>query len=201
VAAGLVLSGCGGSARQDASEPSGSYPVAVRSASFPASQRLAGHAHLVIAVSNAGSQTIPDIAVTITDPTLKAPTSVAAFGSNLSAPGLASGSRAVWIVDRAPGPCGYSCRSGGAGGAAGAYANTWALGALAPGATATFDWGVTAVKPGTHVVEYQIAAGLSARARAVLSGGGKPVGRFRVTVRSAPKQQYVSDRGQIVTTR
>jgi len=201
VAAGLALSACGGGAPQDASEPSGSFPVAVRIASFPASQRLSEHAHLVIAVSNAGSKTIPDIAVTVTDPTVRDPTTVEAFGADQGMQGLASRSRPVWIVDRGPGRCAYSCQSGGAGGAVTAYADTWALGALRPGASATFDWGVTAVKPGTHVVEYQIAAGLNGKAKAVLADGGKPIGRFRVTIRSAPAQQYVNNRAQIVTTR
>lgn len=201
VAAGLGLSACGGGARQDASEPSRSYPVAVRSASFPASQRLSEHTHLVIAVSNPGTRTIPDVAVTITDPGQTDRGATAAFGSELDMQGLANRSRPVWIVDRGPGRCAYSCQSGGPGAAVTAYADTWALGALRPGATATFDWGVTAVKPGTHVVQYQIAAGLNGKATAMLAGAGKPIGRFTVTIHTAPAQQYVNNRGQIVTTR
>ena len=68
IAASVVLGACGGGARQDANEPSGIFPVAVPIASFPAFQRLAQRTHLVIAVRNAGSKTIPNVAVTITNP-------------------------------------------------------------------------------------------------------------------------------------
>jgi hypothetical protein len=203
IAAGLALSACGG-ARQDASEPIGNFRVDVASASFPASQHLAQHTHLVIAVRNAGAKTIPDVAVTITDPTLKQPTSAQAFGALLgdtgSTQGLASRSRPVWVVDRPPGPCQFSCKAGGPGGAVTAYSNTWALGALKPGATATFDWGVTAIKPGKHVIQYRIAAGLNGRAQALLAGGGSPIGRFIVTIQSTPEKSYVNDKGQVVKT-
>ncbi len=114
--------------------------------------------------------------------------------------GLASRSRPVWIVDQPPGLCGYSCKSGGPGGAVTAYTDTWALGPLKPGATATFDWGVTAVRAGKWVVQYEVAAGLNGKAKAVLSDNALPVGRFNVTVHSKPAQSYVNNSGQIVTT-
>jgi hypothetical protein len=196
--AGLTLTACGGGARQDASEPSGKFTVEVPTASFPSSQRLAQHTHLVIAVRNASSKTIPDVAVTITDPRFG--TAIQAFGANLNMPGLASHSRPAWVVDQGPGPCDYSCKSGGPGGAITAYANTWALGALRPGAMKTFDWAVTAVKPGTYTVQYRVAAGLNGKATAVLASGGSPMGTFTVTVKSAPAQAYVNASGQIIKT-
>ncbi len=83
-----------------------------------------------------------------------------------------------------------------------AYSNTWALGALQPGATATFNWAVTAVKSGTYTVEYQVAAGLNGKARAVLSDGTtQPIGRFNVTVHNKPAQAYVNDSGKVVQTK
>jgi hypothetical protein len=194
----LALAGCGGQARQDANEPTGNFTVDVPVAKFPSSQRLAEHTHLVIAVRNTGTKTIPNIAVTIRGP--KAGVAAQAFGGLLAeTPGLANRSRPIWVVDRAPGPCGYACTSGGAGGAATAYTNTWALGSLKPGKTATFDWGVTAIKAGTHVIEYQVAAGLNGKAKAVLAGGGQPKGTFTVKISSAPQQSFVNDKGQIVT--
>jgi hypothetical protein len=201
IAVVVALPGCGGGARQDAIEPSGNFTVAVPVAKFPNLQRLAEHTHLVIAVRNAGTRTIPNIAVTITDPK-EGGIAAQAFGQLIAdSPGLASRSRPIWIIDRPPGPCGYSCQSGGPGGAVTAYTNTWALGALKPGATARFDWGVTAIKAGTHVIQYQIAAGLSGKAKAVLAGGERPTGRFRVKIRSALQQSFVNDKGQIVTIR
>ena len=123
-------------------------PFESRSAAFPAVQRLAQHTHLVISVRNAGTRRSPNIAVTITDPPVRHAQRRRSAAASRS-PGLASRSRPMWIIDRPPGPCAYSCRTGGPGGAVTAYSNTWALGALAPGQTATFDWGVTAVKAGT----------------------------------------------------
>jgi hypothetical protein len=203
IAASLMLGACGGQPRQDASEPSGTFPVAVTTATFPASQRLAQHTHLVIAVRNIGHQAIPNIAVTITDP--KRGTSVQAFQQYLSMPGLASHSRPVWVIDQAPEPagagCGYSCTSGGSGGAVIAYANTWALGSLAPGATATFRWALTAVASGTHAIQYEVAAGLNGKAKARLSGGGIPKQTLTIRISSRPAQAYVNNSGQVVSAR
>ncbi len=200
VAALLALGGCGSGARQDASEPSGEFIVGVPVAKFPTSQRLAEHTHLVIAVRNTGTKTIPNVAVTILDP--KTGVAAQAFGYLIAdtTQGLASRSRPIWIVDRAPGPCLYSCTSGGPGGAVTTYANTWALGALMPGKTATFDWRVTAIKSGTHAIQYRVAAGLNGKAKAVLAGGGQPKGTFTVKISSAPQRSYVNDKGQVVNT-
>lgn len=203
----LGLAACGSSQTQAAHEPSGRFPVAVDTASFPASQHLAQRAHLVIAVRNTGSRPIPNVAVTICNVTCAYPapkgegTSAAAFGSDIGQPYVANPSRPVWVVDAAPGPCGYSCRNGGQGAAVTAYSNTWALGRLAPGHTARFDWGVTAVQTGRHVVAWEVAAGLNGKARAVLAGGGGlPHGTFTVHVSGKPPQSYVDNNGQIVTT-
>src|SRR6516165_10642912 len=128
--AALLLSACGGGQRQDATEPSWTFTVEVTTASFPSSQRLSEHAHLVLAVHNVSGKTLPDVAVTICNVTCRYPappgggTSAAAFGENLQMAGLAHPSRPVWVVDNPPG------------GAVTAYSNTWALGALRPGQTA-----------------------------------------------------------------
>jgi hypothetical protein len=200
IAASLALSACGGGAtKQSASEPPATFPVSVAVATFPTFQRLAQSSRMVIAVRNTGQKAIPDIAVTITDPPYG--TTVQAFGRYLSQPGLASHSRPVWIVDRPPGPCTFSCLNGGPGGAVTAYSNTWALGQLAPGQTATFVWRVTAVVAGTHVVRYEVAAGLNGKAKARLSSGAIPTGTFKVTVAQRPQQSYVNSKGQIIIVR
>src|ERR1700733_14638517 len=100
----LALAACGGGARQDASEPSGNFPVAVSTAAFPASQRMSEHTHLVLAVRNTGSKTIPNIAVTICNVTCAYPaprgegTDAAPFAQDLQMAGLANPSRPVWVV-------------------------------------------------------------------------------------------------------
>lgn len=191
------LSACGGGARQDANEPSGTFPVQVTSATFPTQQRLSQHTHLVIAIRNSGRYAIPNIAVTITDPSHG--TAVSAFGQSVTGTGLASKSRPVWIVDTAPGACQYSCKSGGPGGAVTAYANTWAMGTLRPGQTATFNWAVTAVSPGIHTIRYEVAAGLNGKAKARTSGGVIPSGKFLVNISHRPAQAYVNNSGKVVT--
>jgi hypothetical protein len=212
ICAALLLTACGSGQRQDANEPSGKYTVEVIGARFPASQRLSEHTHLVLTVHNISGKTLPDVAVTICNVTCRYPappgegTSAAAFSENLQMPGLAHPSRPVWVVDQPPGPCNYGCAAnspggtGGPGGAVTAYSNTWALGPLAPGRTARFVWALTAVKPGRHLVAWEVAAGLNGKAKAVLSNGRQPAGRFTVVIRSAPAQTYVNNNGKIVTT-
>jgi hypothetical protein len=210
VLAALMVAACGSGARQDASEPKFNFTVQVTAKSFPTSQRLSEHSHLVLAVKNTSRRTIPDIAVTICNVTCTYPapagegTSAAAFSVNLRMPGLAHPSRPVWIVDRPPGACNAGCAAnsggGGPGGAVTAYANTWALGQLPPGHTAKFDWAVTAVMPGHFLVAWEVAAGLNGKAKAVLPDGSLPSGKFPVTIRGAPAQTYVNNNGQIVTT-
>lgn len=219
MAAGLVvliaLSACGSMPRQDATEPTGNFPVSV-SAHWTTSQSLSQNTQLVITVHNAGSKTVPDAAVTITDGNPSLGTTAQAFQELLHMRGLASQSRPVWIIDQAPDPSQQACPqnfnaetytgrnfstcSGGPGGATTAYANTWALGSLAPGRSATFVWHLTAVQPGTHVVNWRVAAGLNGKAKAVNASGGPPAGRFTVSISSAPQQSYVNGNGQIVTT-
>jgi hypothetical protein len=198
----LALAACGSGTRQDAQEPNGKFPVQA-SASWTTSQTLSQHTKLVITARNTGTKTVPNVAVTITDGNPSQPhlgTQAQAFQELLNMPGVANQSRPVWIVDQAPGPCGYSCQTGGPGAAVTAYSNTWALGSLAPGKSVTFDWHLTAVAPGTHYVYWRIAAGLNGKAKAVTAAGGAPAGSFTVNVSKAPAQAYVNNNGKVVTT-
>jgi hypothetical protein len=204
LAAAVVLAACGSGSRQDANAPSGTFPVQVTTAKWTRIQRLAQHTDLVIAVRNTGNKTIPNLSVSICNMTCRYPapvgqgTSVAAFAAYLNMPGLASHSRPVWVVDRPPGPCGYSCQNGGQGAYVSANANTWQSGSLKPGATATFSWRLTAVQPGHYVVAYQVAGDLYGKARTVVSGGATPQGRFAVTVARTPAQSFVNSSGKVV---
>lgn len=160
---------------------------------------------MTIVVRNAGHKTIPNIAVTICNLTCKYPASVGggtsaqAFSQDANVKYLANPSRPVWVVDRPPGACAYSCQNGGQGSAVTAYNNTWALGPLKPGASRAFNWKVTAVSPGRHVVAWEVAAGLNGKAKAVdVAGGGFPHGVFFVHVNPKPQESYVNNNGQIV---
>ncbi|MGO9973826.1 MAG: hypothetical protein ACLP01_13670 [Solirubrobacteraceae bacterium] len=202
VAAMLAMAGCagGGSSTGRAipapARSATAYPVLV-SAAFPATQHLAETVHLLVTVHNIGTGTLPNVAVTVTTPPYG--TSAQAFSLLIPpAPGLASRSRPIWIIDRPPGPCGYGCAGGGPGGAVTAYSNTWALGPLAPGHATTFDWTLTAVRPGRYTVAYRVVGSLDGRALAVLPGGRAVAQRFRVTILRQPRRSYVNDSGQVV---
>jgi hypothetical protein len=172
-----VLAGCGGGARQDASEPSATFSVQVVRAAFPTSQTLAEHSALDIRVMNTGSKTVPDIAVTVDG-----------FTYRVNDPSLASQSRPAWIVDSGP-----------AGGDS-SYTNTWALGALPPGHTADFLWHLTAIHAGSHTLHWTVAAGLNGKAGAQQADGVQPHGQFAVDVTATPQQVYVDPAtGKVVT--
>jgi hypothetical protein len=210
LAVAAAVAACGSGGPQNANAPSGRFPVAV-TASFPSSQRLAEHTHLVIAVHNTGTKAIPNVAVTICNVTCKYPapvgqgTSVAAFSQYLNMPGLASHSRPVWVVEQPPGACrgaaGYSCQNGGAGGDVSVESNTWQRGSpLKPGGTAVFKWDVTAVAPGRFTVAWEVSGDLYGNAKAI-ENGSVPRGTIPVSIAQAPAQSYVNDAGQVVQTK
>jgi hypothetical protein len=170
-AAGFVT-GCGGGDRQDAHEPSGTFKVKVVKASFPLRQRLAGPAVMRVIVRNDSGKTIPNVAVTVTsDDDAKGG---AGFTTRSSGADLADSTRQLWIVDKGP-------RGGDT-----AYLSTWALGPLAAGRTQTFEWHVTPVVAGTHVLRWHVAAGLNGKAVARTAGGQDAAGTFRVSVSRKP---------------
>ena len=173
----LALAGCGGGAkRQDADEPRGTWKVDVVSAKFPERQRLAQAEEMVIRVRNREQRAIPNIAVT-----------VEGFGRRSEQPGLADPNRPVWIIDDGP-------RGGTT-----AYTNTWALGRIPAGQTKTFRWRVTPVEPGDHELSYRVSAGLDGKAKARLADGGRPEGRFSVSVSRRPSQSRVDpDSGEVI---
>jgi hypothetical protein len=200
LATASLVAGCGGT-EQKAGERPGNYPVSVSSA-FPASQTLAEQTSFLVRIKNVGSHVIPDVAVTVLNPKYGA--AAQAFGTLIKAgsagqPILASRSRPIWIITQEPGPCGYSCKNRGPGGAATAYTNTWALGKLAPGRTAVFRWKLTAVQPGAYTVEYEVAAGLNGYAKAVLSGNAPARGHFDVRISSAPATVTVQSDGKVTS--
>jgi hypothetical protein len=160
----LLIAGCGQGERQDAHEKSGTYQVAIVKRDFPSSQALAQRARMTIAVRNDGDKPMPNVAVT-----------VESFSASSPQQDLADSSRPVWVIDEPPS------------GAPTVYDNTWASDRpLAPGATHTFVWRVTALVAGTHTVRYGVAAGLNGKARAQLAGGAEPQGSFTVRISSKP---------------
>jgi hypothetical protein len=205
LAAAIVvgLAGCGSDGeRQDVDEPEGQFPVEVRSAKFPTEQRLAETSDLRLVIENAGDQTVPELAVTIWTGDEKASEP---FSVRSDQPGLADPNRPVWILeqdypklveadvsltelDKAP-PAGASA----------AQTDTFAFGPLEAGESKDIVWRVTPVIAGTYTVHYELAAGLTGKARAVTEDGVFPVeGEFVVTITDKPPRARVNDAGQVV---
>jgi hypothetical protein len=176
VASATLVAGCGGGERQDANEPSGTFRVAVLRASFPKNQALSKKATMRVVVRNAGRQTIPNIAVTISSGEAAGG---GGFQTHSDAAGLADSSRPLWIVDSEPH------------GGSTAYVSTWALGPLPAGRTRVFTWRVTPMVAGSHTLRYRVAAGLNGKAKAQLDGGGEAGGTWRVNVSGVPPKTTV----------
>ncbi len=167
--AAAALASCGGGERQDAGERAGTYTVEVTEASFPAAQRLAQQAQMRIAVKNTGADALPDVAVTVNS-----------FSRRSEQTGLSDAERPIWIVDRSPG------------GGTTALPDTWALAALAPGATRTFRWTLTPVEAGSFRVKYKVGAGLDDTTRTRGAKGAPSVaGTFAVRVGRRPSAARV----------
>jgi hypothetical protein len=180
----LLLGGCGGT-RQDAHEAKGTFAVKVVKASFPAQQSVARETRMVLQVHNAGTKTVPNVAV-----------SIDSFAYTSDYPNLASNKRPIWVIETGPGalpqrPVESEAVSPPGGGQT-AYVNTWALGALAPGKTRDFTWLLTPVKAGSYTVHYSVAAGLAGNAKARLASGAPVQGQFAVDIRSAPALTHVN---------
>ena len=110
-----------------------------------------------VVVRNDSGKTIPNVAVTVTsDDDAKGG---AGFTTRSTAADLADPTRPLWIVDEGP-------RGGDT-----AYVSTWALGPLPAGRTKTFEWHVTPVVAGTHMLRWHVAAGLNGKAVARTANG------------------------------
>lgn len=189
LSAALVVAGCGGGERQDENEPEGDYRVEVTEAEFPGDQKLAKPSTLTITVRNADDKTIPNIAIT-----------VKGFDERLDDPDLADPERPVFAVNGEPQQIGGlpESRAQVPEGGETAYVDTWALGALRPGQSETFEWKVTAVEAGPYRLTYEVSAGLDGKAKAVDRAGRRPTGVFAGTVSDEPPDARVADDGRTV---
>jgi hypothetical protein len=200
LAAGLAA--CGGGSRQDASEPSGNFPVKVTKASFPNRQHISRRTDLVLGVRNAGKQPLPDLAVTIWTGETKANGS---FNVRLDQANLANPSRPVWILENeypkllGSGVTLANVERAPTAGAEAAQTDTFQFGKVTPGQLKQIDWRVTPAQSGTFTVHYQVAAGLQGKAKAVTPGGGPVKGEFVVTIGSKPPQTCVLGNGKVVS--
>jgi hypothetical protein len=184
----VAIAGCG-QKRQDANEPKGRFRVDVVRATFPEQQSLAKRSNLVITVRNAGSKTIPDIAV-----------SVSGFTKRQNNPELADPARPLFVINGIPKQLGGfpESKEDAPPGGETAYVDTWALGKLSPHKERTFRWSVTAVKAGPFHIRYSVAAGLNGKAKAVDPSGRRPKGVFAGTISDKAPLTRVADDGKTV---
>jgi hypothetical protein len=188
----LAVAGCGGGERQDENEPEGDFPVEVVRATFPEQQKLAKSSNMIMTVRNAGEETIPNIAVTVNG-----------FDKRKIDPELADPSRPVFAlngvqVEIAGFP---EAKEASPRGCDTAYVNTWACGPLRPDEQRTFRWSVTAVQAGDFKIDWEVAAGLDGKAKAVAAGGGPaPRGQFSGTISDEAPDVRVADDGKTIVS-
>jgi hypothetical protein len=179
-------------------EQSGSYPVKLVSATFPHDQSLAKDSTMEIVVQNAGQKMIPMISVTVKC----GPGLGGSFSTTTSDTDAADPERPQFVVNKIPtatarvnpplDPAPLERSS--------AYVDTYPLGMLGPGHSATFRWDVSAVKAGPYRLCWRVNAGLYGKAKAVPASGGSPInGEFKgVISRKAPKATVGPDGTSII---
>lgn len=192
---GLIACG-GGGEPQDASEPSGDYPIEVVQSKFPIRQRLAETTELKLKVENTGDETIPNLAVTIfTDDGADG-----SFSIRVDNPALANPNKPVWILDnKYPLIAGEPRPTGSSPGTV-AQTNTYGFGELPAGERMEMIWRLTPVIAGTFTLNYEISAGLFGNAKAVTSDGSQPEGEFVVTISDKPPKARVNSAGKVEVT-
>ncbi len=197
----LAVAGCGsGGERQDANEPSGEFPVEVLEVKLPEKQKLAETSNLVLEVRNTGSETIPDLAVTIntraSDLTAEeAGVANGSFSIRTDREDVAVKTRPVWILNADWPKLNGSDTSAGA---QRAQTNTYAFGELAAGETATMTWNLNAVATGSYTVAWVLSAGLDGKSEAVDAVGGPVQGEITVEISGKPSKLRVDAQGDVV---
>lgn len=197
-----ALAGCGSQVvkgdPQDRSEPVGNFPIRVQSATFPGGQKLAKDSSMQIVVENAGQKRIPDVNVTV-----KCGKGLGgSFMTTVDESDVADPERPQFIVNKIPtrtervnpplDPAPLERSS--------AFVDTYPLGPLDPGRTATFRWDVTAVKAGPYRLCWRVNAGLYGKAKAVASSDSElPIsGEFKGAVSNKPPKADIAGDGHTV---
>ena len=208
------LAACGGGQRQDETEPTGNFEVQVAKAKFPNHQRLAETSDLQLEIQNAGTETVPNLAVTINtvaegQRNLKSPATSTgsgqgSFNIRVDEPNLASPFRPVWILEQdypklitSKYPL-TKLEQAPTAGAAAAQTDTFQFGAVKPDESKDIAWRLTPVRPGTYTIHYEVSASLTGKAKAITPDGSPVKGEFVVTITSKPPETCVTGSGKIV---
>jgi hypothetical protein len=197
VAVAALLAACGGGeeASPSAGERGGTYEIRVTEASFPSEQNLGQTSLLRLGFRNAGDETVPVLAVTVSIAGEEGDTSSLPFAVHDPTPGLAQADRPVWVLAAtyprlfgSPDP----------GGASTSNRKTFAFGELKPGRTVKAVWKLSAVREGRYRLRYDVAAGLTGKAKARTAAGGQPRGTFTTEITSELPETEVTDSGDVV---
>lgn len=191
----LGLAACGGKEQSpDIDEATGSATVEAVRAEFPARQRVSRTADLRLTLRNTGDTAVPQLAVTVWTGDAKADETKPAgsFSVQPDGAGADGPARPVWLL--APGYPKPLAQDDSAddldgaeeGGAEVAQTDTYTFGELAPGASRTIVWRVTAVRPGRYAVNYSVAGGVGGPAKVVDDQGRLLTGTVRVDIDDAP---------------
>lgn len=197
----VAVSACGSKPRQDADEPSANFPVAVNAARFPPDQRLADTTDLRLEIENTGDKQVPNLAVTIySGDTIGG----GSFSARSDQPGLSDPNRPIWILESgfpklaSPGEGTAALDAAPTAGANAAQTDTFAFGPLDGGETKDIVWRLTPVMAGTYTVHYELAAGLTGKAKAVTEDGSQVKGEFVVTISDKAPRATVDGSGNVV---
>src|SRR3954447_5405166 len=210
------ISACGGGQRQDATGPSGNFPVQVTKAKFANHQKLAATNYLQLAIRNAGNQTLPDLTVTINTvgqgqpPDQKSPaystgSGQGSFNVRVDEPHLAFPFRPVWILEGdspkviKPGQPLRQLSKTPTSAAASAATDTFQFGPVKPEESKYVVWRVTPVQAGTYTVHYEVSASVTGTAKAVTPDGSPVRGEFVATISAKPPQSCVTGSGKVTT--
>lgn len=190
-----LLAACGGDSSSDANEPSGTFPVKVTTAGFPAEQRLGQTSLLRLGVRNTGEKTLPNLTITIVIAGEEGVDSSLPFAIRDPQQGLAQPDRPVWVLSAT-----YPRRAGSSepGGTSTSNPKTFAFGPLEPGETTEAVWKLSAVRAGKWTLLYRIDAGLSGAARAETEGGVAPGGSIATEITQRLPETEVTDSGDVV---
>jgi hypothetical protein len=196
VALALFLSACGGDDTSAApEEASGSFPVEVVTAQFPAEQRLGETTLLRLGVRNSGDETLPGLVVSFSTGGRQGSNSSLPFGYRSPEPGLAQPDRPIWVL-----AADYPKANGSAkrAGAETANLKSFNFGPLEAGETTEAVWKLIAVRSGDHVLRFTIAGGLGGEARAETAPGTGAGGSFATRISAVPPNTVVRDNGEVV---
>src|SRR4051794_40800116 len=197
-----ALAGCGSQVvkgdPQDRAEPSGLFPVRVQSAPSRGGQNPAKDSWMTIVVENAGKRRAPNVNVPV-----KCGRGLGgSFMTATDEQDVADPERPQFVVNKIPtrtervnpplDPAPLERSS--------AFVDTYPLGPLEPGRTATFRWDVTAVKARPYRLCWRVNAGLYGKAKAVAATDSEnPVrGEFKGEVSNKAPKARVADDGKTV---